>query len=113
VYATDAPPPGYGLGTEVAGVIREADRLGWERFHLVGYSGGGASALMVAARRPERVLSLALLEPAWAGDWDLSPAERALWRRQAELEALPPDRFMAEFTRLGLRPGVEPPPRPD
>src|SRR5579883_1654046 len=65
VYAGETPPPGYSLDHEVEGVIREADRLGWERFHLVGYSGGGASALAVAASQPQRLASLALLEPAW------------------------------------------------
>ena len=48
VYAGDAPPVDYSLDTEVAGVVREADARGWERFHLVGYSGGGAAALAAA-----------------------------------------------------------------
>lgn len=113
VYADDAPPPGYSLDTEVAGVMREADRLGWDRFHLVGYSGGGASSLAVAQRHPERLLSLALLEPAWGGNWDLTPAERELWQQYDALMELPGPEFMAAFTRLGLRAGVAPPPRPE
>jgi pimeloyl-ACP methyl ester carboxylesterase len=112
VYAGDEPPVDYSLDTEVGGVIREADALDWERFHLVGYSGGGASALAAAARWPDRVLSLALLEPAWAGSWDLSEGERAVWREFEELDALPPDEFMATFVRLQLRPGVAPPAPP-
>ena len=40
VYRTDAPPPDYSLRTEADGVLAEVDRLGWDRFHLVGYSGG-------------------------------------------------------------------------
>ena len=39
VYATPEAPPDYSLDLEVAGVLREADRRGWQRFHLVGYSG--------------------------------------------------------------------------
>lgn len=113
VYATEAPPSGYSLESEVAGVIGDADRLGWQRFHLVGYSGGGASALAVVARYPERLLSLALLEPAWAGNWNMSPAERELWQQYEQLEPLPPDQFMAAFTRLGLRAGVAPPQTPE
>ena len=70
-------------------------RAGWERFHLVGYSGGGAAALATAARHPGRLLSLGLLEPAWAGDWEMGDAERALWRELEKLEGLPPDEFMA------------------
>src|SRR5262245_32926708 len=60
VYATEEPRSDYTLDTEVAGVLREADAHGWERMHLVGYSGGGASALAFAARHPERLSSLAL-----------------------------------------------------
>lgn len=112
VYAGDEPLPDYSLDHEVAGVVREGDDRGWERFHLVGYSGGGAAALAVAARHPGRLLSLALLEPAWAGDWDLTDAERAIWRDYEELDALPADGFMTAFVRLGLRPGVAPPAPP-
>jgi len=112
VYATAEAPPDYTLDLEVAGVLQAADQRGWERFHLVGYSGGGASALAFTARHPERLSSLALLEPAWAGEWDLSPAEQALWREHDRLEALPPDQFMRGFMRLGVKPGVELPPPP-
>ena len=42
VYAGDRPPADYSLDTEVAGILREADAHGFDRFHLVGYSGGGA-----------------------------------------------------------------------
>src|SRR4051794_31524182 len=43
VYAGEEPPPGYGLQTEVAGIVRQADAHGFDRCHLVGYSGGGAA----------------------------------------------------------------------
>jgi pimeloyl-ACP methyl ester carboxylesterase len=111
LYSGDRPPPGYSLGTEVQGLLREADKRGFDRFHLVGYSGGGASSLAFAALHGERLLSLALLEPAWAGN-ERTPAEDALWQQFGELEVLPPDQFMAGFTRLQLAPGVEPP-RPE
>ncbi|HWB57801.1 MAG TPA: alpha/beta fold hydrolase [Gaiellaceae bacterium] len=75
--ATPEPPESYSLDLEVAGLVREADALGWETFHLVGYSGGGAASLAFAGARPERLASLALLEPAWAGRRDQSPVERA------------------------------------
>ena len=112
VYATPEPPEHYGLDTEVAGVLREADARGWERFHLVGYSGGGAVSLALAAARPERLASLALLEPAWAGRWDMSPAEEAVWRELDRLAGLPPDQLLPAFVELGLRPGVTAPPPP-
>ncbi|GAB3278530.1 hypothetical protein GCM10027449_18690 [Sinomonas notoginsengisoli] len=106
VYSGPTPPTGYSLDTEVAGVVRAARGLGWETFHLVGYSGGGASALAFAAKHPEMLESLALLEPAWAGNWGWSPAHHDLWARYQKLEALPQEEFMAEFVRLGVRPGV-------
>jgi pimeloyl-ACP methyl ester carboxylesterase len=112
VYATAQPPDDYSLDLEVGGVLHAADARGWERFHLVGYSGGGASALAFTARYPDRLFSLALLEPAWAGNWDLSPAEQALWREYERLERLAPEQFMAAFMRLNLKPGVSPPPPP-
>ncbi|MEV4558141.1 alpha/beta hydrolase [Kitasatospora sp. NPDC049285] len=112
VYAAAEPPAGYSLDTEVAGVLREADGRGWEMFHLVGYSGGGAAALAFAQRHPERLASLALLEPAWAGRWDWSPEHTALWARYDDLRGLPPREFMAAFMRLGVRPGVVLPPPP-
>jgi pimeloyl-ACP methyl ester carboxylesterase len=111
VYAGDQPPPNYGLDTEVAGILREADHHGFDRFHLVGYSGGGASSLAFTAMHGGRLLSLALLEPAWAGN-DMTREEEALRERFRALEGLPPDQFMARFTSLQLAPGVELPPPP-
>jgi len=106
VYATPEPPQDYSLELEIEGVLREADAHDWARFHLVGYSGGGAASLALAAARAERLASLALLEPAWAGNRDLSPAEKALWVQFDRLEGLPVEQFMSTFMRLGLKPGV-------
>jgi pimeloyl-ACP methyl ester carboxylesterase len=108
VYSGDRPLTEYSLGMEVEGVLREADGHGFDRFHLVGYSGGGASSLSFAAQHSERLLSLALLEPAWAGN-EKTREEEALWLRFRALERLPRDQFMAGFVRLQLAPGVEPP----
>jgi len=113
LYSTPDPPPGYSLDTEVAGALRTAEARGWDRFHLVGYSGGGSAALALTAAHPERLWSVALLEPAWAGNWDdTSQAHRTLWRRYAQLADLPHDEFMAAFMRLQLRADVVPPSPP-
>jgi pimeloyl-ACP methyl ester carboxylesterase len=111
VYAGEQPPRNFSLELEVEGVLREADAHGFDHFHLVGYSGGGASSLALAARHGERLLSLALLEPAWAGN-ERTPEEETLMERFRALEPLPPDEFMAGFLRLQLAPGVDPPPPP-
>lgn len=112
VYAGDAPPPGYSLGTEVDGVLRVADEAGFDRFHLVGFSAGGASAVAFAAAHPDRLRSLALIEPAWLGNDELSERERADRARMAELAGLPPEEMLDSFRRLQLAPGVAPPPPP-
>jgi pimeloyl-ACP methyl ester carboxylesterase len=112
VYASPEPPAGYSLDHEVEGVLRATGERGWTQFHLVGYSGGGAASLAFAARHPKRLYSLALLEPAWAGRWERTPEEQALWKEYDRLEALPAPEFMRAFMRLGVRPGVELPPPP-
>ena len=112
IYATPEVPAGDSLDREVAGVVREADARGWERFHFVGYSGGGAAGLVLVAQHPDRVSSLALLEPAWAGSSGRSPAEEAVWREYDRMETLPPDEQLREFMRIQVRPGVVPPPSP-
>lgn len=112
VYATEEPPSGYGLELEVDGVLRVAEAAGFERFHLVGYSGGGAIAAVVAARHPDRLLSLALLEPAWLGNQGLSPQERQARVETDRIRELSPEEMMPRFVRMQLAPGVEPPPPP-
>lgn len=113
LYREDEPPRGYALEHEAEGILREAAAAGFDRFHLVGYSGGGSAVLAFAARRPERVLSLALLEPAWIGWSGLSDEERELWEEHERMRGLPPEQFMRAFVRIALRPGVDPPPPPE
>jgi pimeloyl-ACP methyl ester carboxylesterase len=113
VYSSSTPPPDYSLDLEIAGVLDAAQTRGWDRFHLVGYSGGGSVALAFAASHAERLESLALLEPAWAGNWDdVGRAHRDLWAEYVHLATLPPQESMPAFVRMQLRPGVEPPPPP-
>jgi pimeloyl-ACP methyl ester carboxylesterase len=108
LYAQGSPGPHYSLDREVEGVLRVADGLGWHRFHLVGYSAGGAASLAVTAIHPDRLLSLALLEPAWAGDWEWTPEHQEFWVAQRRINDLPQEEFLAAFMRLALAPGVEP-----
>jgi pimeloyl-ACP methyl ester carboxylesterase len=104
VYATSRPPPSYSLDIEIEGVMREADAAGFERFHLVGYSAGGACATAFAARHAERLHSLALLEPAWLGNHNQSAKEQRLWRELHQAMELPPEQMLPEFIRLQLAP---------
>jgi len=108
IYATQTPPPDYGLELEIEGIRRAADSAGVERFHLVGYSAGGASSLAFTAKYPERLKSLALVEPAWIGS--LNSAEDVEdWEKLEHLTSLPPDERMQAFMQWQMRPGVEPP----
>jgi pimeloyl-ACP methyl ester carboxylesterase len=108
----DVPPVGYTEDTEIAGVDRVAAGAGFERFHLVGYSAGGAAALAYALAHPDRLLSLTLTEPAWAGTEGRSDEEAAATQRPLDAIGLPPDRMLPAFIRAQLEDGVEPPPPP-
>lgn len=61
---SDKPPPQYYrweyMFRDVEGVI---DHLGLSHFYGLGHSGGGAVMALYAARYPERVKGLALIEP--------------------------------------------------
>jgi pimeloyl-ACP methyl ester carboxylesterase len=113
VYADSEPPRRYGLNTEVNGIAREADAAGFERFHLVGYSGGGASSLAFASTYPDRLLSLSLLEPAWAGNEGLGAHEQGVWSELDAIMHLPPEQRMPAFVRAQLADGVPLPAPPD
>ena len=65
-----------------------------------------------AGLRSKRLRSFALLEPAWAANEDLDPAEEAVLREIEGITALPPEEMMPAFVRSNLGPGVEPPPPP-
>jgi len=109
VYA-DAEPAGYSIEHEITAISRAADEAGWDRFHLYAHSGGGACALAFAATHPERLLSLALDEPAT----DHTSADHAdpYWNEIRAARDLPDPQAGLAFMRLQLAPGVELPARP-
>jgi pimeloyl-ACP methyl ester carboxylesterase len=109
VYAGEEPPAGYSIDREVEAVSRFADSLGFERFHLLGYSGGGFVSLAFAGARPERLLSLALFEPAFVPG-QLTPEEASHEARlRSAVSGLEGAEFMRAFVSVHLRPGVEAP----
>lgn len=112
VYATDEPPADYGIEKEVAALAAFADSLKLPRFHLVGYSGGGFVSLAFAGTYPDRLLSLAVFEPARIPG-PLGPEESALARRlKAAVTGLQGPDFMRAFTDIQVRPGAQLPPPP-
>ncbi len=109
LYADEQPPVDYSLQNEVEGIDRTADAAQARRFHLVGYSGGGACCLAYVAQHPERVISLALFEPAWIGS--IPPEDQFTWDEFNRAMTLPPQEQMGAFMRAHMRPGL-PPPQP-
>lgn len=88
---TDQRPGPASPGLTDAAALVDAVLSGQaERVHLVGHSYGGAIALRSAADRPERLLSLTLIEPVAFHLLSHAPsltAERALFREVADLAA--------------------------
>ncbi len=107
VYSNDTPPVGYGLDMEVEGIRHAADDAGANRFHLVGYSAGGAFSLAFTAKYPDRLSSLSLIEPAWIGA--PGPEDASDWADMNRVMTLPPDEQMPAFMRWHMLPGVKPP----
>ena len=110
IFAAGQPSPGYCVDDEIRGIDSAADQAGLGQFHLYGYSAGAACALAYAATRPQRVLSLALDEPAT----DFTPADRADPARQDmdAATALPAPASVATFMRRVVASGVTPPAPP-
>lgn len=102
LYRGDAPPAGWTLDTEVDAILAAADRRGFGTFHVVGYSGGGGITMKLVERAPERLRSVALVEPAWVGE--RGPKELALLPEIRRSTTLPPDQFFSAFTRALVKP---------
>jgi pimeloyl-ACP methyl ester carboxylesterase len=101
------------LADEVAGVFRAADAHGTRAFHLLGYSAGGVVALACTAAHPERVKTLAVIEPPWMGNDTASPDTRALHDAlDRVLTEAPLAQRMAQFRHAIMRPGESPAPLP-
>lgn len=120
---------GYGMSRGLKGehtveeatrdVLDLADKLGWERFHLVGHSMSGMIAQRLSLDAPERLKSLALITPVTAAGMPLDDAGKqlfngaitddALWKTVAN--AVTGERLSARFYDRKLeqhRANVEP-----
>ena len=112
IYANGAPPSDYSLDTEVDAILNAVDEAGFERFHIGGFSGGGAISAAFAARHPHRLASLALMEPAWFGNEDQSEDEIAVREAVEATESLPYAGMLAAFAQLNVADDVEIPAPP-
>ncbi|HET7421064.1 MAG TPA: alpha/beta fold hydrolase [Candidatus Dormibacteraeota bacterium] len=112
VYREVRPPAGYSIDEELEAIDRLAASKGFDRFHLLAYSAGGFISLAYAGTRPERMLSLAMFEPARIPG-RLSNEEQAFFDHlQTKLDGLEGDAFMATFIREQVKPGARMPPPP-
>lgn len=112
IYAGDEPPPDYSLDLEIEGVVRVADKAGFDQFHLFGYSAGGLAALATAARYPDRVAGLGLFEFAPVRSLDPTLDGDAVWQQMERMMALPPEERARANASMLLKPGAPPPPPP-
>lgn len=104
--------PSRGVDDMDADAELTAELLGGEGAHLVGHSWGGAVALLAAARRPQAVLSLTLIEPAVFPIVMTDPALRADPEMQAVggrlaqlmLQSDTPAAYAINFARTVLGP---------
>jgi len=108
VYDGDTPPTDFSVATELDALEHAADTAGFERFHLYGHSGGGAVALAYAVTRGDRLVSLAVDEPAsdFTAEGDLVYG----WPEFDKALELPPGPSTAAFMRLQVAEDVELPP---
>jgi len=112
VYREATPAAGYSIDEELNAIDALADAKGLTRFHLIGYSGGGFISLAYAGTRPDRVITLALFEPAQIPG-SLTAEEAAFFSAlEAKLRGLQGDAFMRMFISEQVKPGAVLPPPP-
>jgi len=115
VYREPTPPADYSIEEELEAIDRFAQSKGLERFHVVGYSGGGFISLAYSGTRPQRVISLGLFEPARIPGQLTAEEEAFFSELERKLDGLHGDQFMATFVREQVKPGAPlapPPPGP-
>jgi pimeloyl-ACP methyl ester carboxylesterase len=112
VYREANPPVDYSIEQELEAVDRFADSRGLQRFHLVGYSGGGFISLAYAGTKPHRLVSLGLFEPARIPGHMTDAERNASDELEQKLRGRDSSDFMAAFVREQVKPGVELPPPP-
>lgn len=108
--ASDKPAGSYDVGTQTERLASVIDALGIEQLHLIGNSMGGHISALYAARYPDKVLSLALLDNAGI----TTPHPSELLQRLQRSEANPlVVRSGEDFQRLLAFVFVEPPYLPE
>ncbi|GFG73192.1 alpha/beta fold hydrolase [Mycobacterium botniense] len=100
-HGRSQPGGGYGAADYAADVEAVMNGLGIPHAHLVGASFGASAALMLAALRPQRVVSVTAIGGALRVDLDADAAVR-------ELHTLGPAAFFTKFAKVSFAPGTDP-----
>jgi pimeloyl-ACP methyl ester carboxylesterase len=80
-YGSRKGEPGpFDVATIAMDAAAMADRLGWDRFSVIGHSMGAKAAFKVAVDFPERVERLCGIAPVWAGRSPFDENKLALFR---------------------------------
>jgi len=109
-YAATSAHPAPSLAAFAEDLARFADRLGLERFSLLGVSGGGPYASAVAAELSDRVVCLALAAPvgpiAGEADAEITPFHRLCFGALARRPRTVALAFRVFRLVLGFSPGL-------
>jgi pimeloyl-ACP methyl ester carboxylesterase len=110
-YGRSSRHPGRTVYSAADDALAVADELGWERFSVLGVSGGGPHALAVGARAPERIHRLGIAVGATPIEFvdpaDLIAINREAQRRIREEGRASLEEFLAEPARqLAADPGA-------
>ncbi|MEU2434543.1 alpha/beta hydrolase [Streptomyces sp. NPDC007861] len=97
-------PGAYTTGEGAADVLALAERLGWDRFSLIGHSMGGSVVQRVAAKAPHRVRRLAGVSPVPASGLPMPPDRWGLFADAADRPAN--RRAIIDITTGSVRPAA-------
>lgn len=97
-------PGAYTTAEGAADVLDLADRLGWERFSLIGHSMGGTVAQRVVATAQRRVRRVVGVSPVPASGLPMTPEQRELF---VTADTSPANRrAIIDVTTGGVRPAA-------
>ncbi|MGG2460970.1 alpha/beta fold hydrolase [Streptomyces sp. RGM 3693] len=97
-------PGAYTTAEGAADVLALADRLGWERFSVIGHSMGGSVAQRVLAAAPHRLRRLVGISPVPASGLPLPPPQWELFSAAAHIPGN--RRAIIDLTSGGRRPAA-------
>jgi pimeloyl-ACP methyl ester carboxylesterase len=97
---SERPESGYGFDEVTADVIAAVDALGWRRFVVVGHSWGAPTALLLAARHPDRVAAIVCIDGGFARMWKVVQHDRLRTMLTPPRIELPPDELRTMFRTM-------------